>query len=266
MDRILGRRRQPAGQPRRWTRPRRARHRASAGAANTAKGTPRHWEVQVSPIFGANGQVAQLLSISKDITEEWEAAQRERFLTEELEHRVKNTFAMVLAIAKQTFRGDANTSALQVYTTASWPCQGPRHREEVELEQHAHRRCARSALAPHRNGEGKFTVSGPEVTVDPRQALSLTLAVNELATNASSTARSPRPRAVSISLVHLGGGTPTFVFLWREHGGPPVAEPDRKDLAVASSRISGKRFWRHRCCFEPKAWCAADVATGNLPA
>ena len=86
------------------------------GAANTAKGNPRYWDVQVSPIYGSSGQVAQLLSISRDITEEWEAAQRERFLNEELEHRVKNTFAMVLSIANQTFRGDANASPLEAYT------------------------------------------------------------------------------------------------------------------------------------------------------
>ena len=59
------------------------------GAANTAKGTPRHWDVQVSPIFGADGKPSHLLSISRDITVEWKAAERQRFLAEELEHRVK---------------------------------------------------------------------------------------------------------------------------------------------------------------------------------
>jgi hypothetical protein len=64
------------------------------GPANTARGTPRYWDVQVSPIFGADGAPSHLLSISRDITEEWtktreleEAAQRERFFTQELEHR-----------------------------------------------------------------------------------------------------------------------------------------------------------------------------------
>ena len=38
------------------------------GPANTAKGNPRYWEVQVSPIFDANSRVAQLLAISKDIS------------------------------------------------------------------------------------------------------------------------------------------------------------------------------------------------------
>jgi hypothetical protein len=86
------------------------------GAANTAKGNPRYWDVQVSPIFGADGRPSQLLSISKDITEEWEAAQRERFLMEELEHRAKNTFAMILSIANRTFRGATHADALKAYT------------------------------------------------------------------------------------------------------------------------------------------------------
>ena len=43
------------------------------GAANTARGTPRYWDVQVSPILGSDGKPAYLLSISRDITEEWRA-------------------------------------------------------------------------------------------------------------------------------------------------------------------------------------------------
>ena len=43
------------------------------GPANTAKGNPRHWDVQVSPIMGADGKPSHLLSISRDITEEWRA-------------------------------------------------------------------------------------------------------------------------------------------------------------------------------------------------
>jgi hypothetical protein len=39
------------------------------GAADTAKGTPRYWDVQVSPIFGPDGKPIHLLSISRDITD-----------------------------------------------------------------------------------------------------------------------------------------------------------------------------------------------------
>src|SRR5580692_6075886 len=36
------------------------------GPANTAKGTPRYWDVQVSPIFGHDGKPSHILSISRD--------------------------------------------------------------------------------------------------------------------------------------------------------------------------------------------------------
>jgi len=38
------------------------------GAANTMAGTPRYWDVQVTPILGADGRPEKLLSVSRDIT------------------------------------------------------------------------------------------------------------------------------------------------------------------------------------------------------
>jgi len=204
------------------------------GAANTAKGNPRYWEVQVSPIFGADGQVAQLLSISKDITEEWQAAQRERFLTEELEHRVKNTFAMVLSIAKQTFRGDTNSHLFQVYTDRVMALAKAHDiASKANWSNAPIRDVLEAALAPHRTGEDKFAVSGPALTIAPRQALSLTLATNELATNAIKYGSLSSPKGkVDISWSTFAGDHPTFQFSWREHGGPPVIEPDRQGFGT----------------------------------
>ena len=41
------------------------------GPAETMAGTPRFWDVQVTPIRGAGGHVERLLSISRDITATW---------------------------------------------------------------------------------------------------------------------------------------------------------------------------------------------------
>ena len=135
------------------------------GAANTAKGNPRYWDVQVSPIFGSDGRPAQLLSISRDITEEWEASRRERFLTEELAHRAKNSFAMVLAIAQQTFRGAAHASPLETYT-ARVIALAKAH-DVVTASNWGSTRIAEvidAAVASHRSSEGRIKVfrSGAE--------------------------------------------------------------------------------------------------------
>jgi len=40
------------------------------GYSPTAKGTPKWWSVQISPIYGSTGNIKELLSVSRDITEQ----------------------------------------------------------------------------------------------------------------------------------------------------------------------------------------------------
>lgn len=182
--------------------------------------------MQVSPIFGANGEVSQLLSISKDITEQWQAAERAPFLTEELEHGAKNTFAMVLAIGAQTFRGSEHALPLQAYSA------------RVNALAKAHgfakantlvRDVVEAVLSPYRTGEGRFSISGPDLMLSPRQALSLTLAINELATNATKYGALSAPGGkVDVEWAKTTARTPQLSFMWREHGGQPVDVPTRQ--------------------------------------
>jgi two-component sensor histidine kinase len=84
-----------------------------------------------------------------------------------------------------------------------------------------------TALIPYRTGEDRFTVLGPPLIVKSRQALALSLAIHELATNAlkygALTAASGQVSITWRSEDQEGG--PKFVFVWREFGGPPVSEP-----------------------------------------
>jgi PAS domain S-box-containing protein len=52
-----------------------------AGACDTAKGTPKFWEVTVGPIYNGEGKVVRLISVSRDITERRDAeTEREKLL------------------------------------------------------------------------------------------------------------------------------------------------------------------------------------------
>jgi two-component sensor histidine kinase len=201
--------------------------------AGTARGTPRYWDVQVSPIFNAKGEVTHLLSISRDITEEWKARQAQRenlerhiLLTQELTHRVKNTLATVLAIASQTFRGDTHRipreafmgriktmgDAYNILTEASWTSSSIK-------------RVVEAALAPYRTGTGRLKISGPDFDIAPNQALILALAVNELATNAMKYGSlSVQDGKVDVSWTI----SDRLQFVWRESRGPAVTPPTRK--------------------------------------
>jgi PAS domain S-box-containing protein len=215
-------------------------------AASTAKGTPRHWEVQVSPILGEGGAPSHLLCISRDITEEWQAAHalkdaaaRHQFLTEELTHRVKNTLATVLAIANQSFRGEeyktqrdvfnarirSLSDAYNILTETSWTAT-------------VMNAVVEAALAPYRSS-GQISIAGPDHPISPKQALTLALAVNELATNAMKYgALSDAAGRVEVRWSLADGA---LHFEWRESGGPPVTAPLRAGFGsrVINSLLAG---------------------------
>jgi PAS domain S-box-containing protein len=199
------------------------------GPATTAKGTPRYWDVQVSPIFDSAGKPTHLLSISRDITEEWEADERQRLLTEELKHRVKNTLASVMAIAHQTFRDSdpalretfnmrlrALGNAYDALSNTDWAAAPIRSIVE-------------GVLGHLRSGEGRFSIKGPKLELPPRQGLALALVINELATNAMKYgALSSLTGNVDISWSHSDADHDAkFGFIWSERGGPPAARPSR---------------------------------------
>ena len=71
------------------------------GFATTLKGTPRWWDVTVTPINGPDGLPQQLLSVSRDITEQRAAEDRLRELNETLEERVRERTADLEAAHEQ---------------------------------------------------------------------------------------------------------------------------------------------------------------------
>jgi two-component sensor histidine kinase len=205
--------------------------------ANTAKGNARYWDVQVSPILGADGKTSHLLSISRDITEEWRAAElmrknaeHQRFLTDELTHRVKNTLATVISMANQTFKGEdlhqaretfnarlqTLSDAYNVLTESSWT--------DTSI-----RRIVEGATAPYQTDASKIIIRGPEFNISPSNALIMALAVNELATNAMKYgALSVNDGRIEVSWnTAATAGGKTFQLEWREVGGPPVVAPTR---------------------------------------
>lgn len=167
----------------------------------------------------------------QDITERKEAAARQDLLTHELEHRIKNILAMVSAIASQTLRNtDLETAAANfgerlravstahdIMTRTRWTTAGM---EEV----------LRSALAPF--ATDRMTISGEPVSLGPKMALTLALAVNELGTNAVKYgALSNDTGRVDIAWTlrpSAKGEGRELVWSWVERGGPPVSLPSRR--------------------------------------
>lgn len=149
----------------------------------------------------------------------------------EIGHRLKNTMAMVQAIATQTLKGNdieerraaftarlaAMANAHDILMNRTW--EGASLRQTLE-----------SALRPH-GADGRVNLTGPEVELDARQAMSMSLAVHELATNATKYGALSLPGGtvqIDWSIEREKEELPEFRWSWRESGGPPVVEPTRK--------------------------------------
>src|SRR6201985_1996132 len=185
------------------------------------------WTYSFGPI-DFEGKVGGVLVVCRDVTSEHMARAALHLINEELKHRVKNTLAVLGAVAAQTFRDASSKADLDKYqgrlaaferahdllTAANWAA--------APLQD-----VISTALAPYRTGEGRFTISGTSLVVRSRQALALPLAIHELATNALKYgALTVETGDVSITWTSEDqDGEPNFVFVWSEFGGPPAPEP-----------------------------------------
>ena len=133
---------------------------------------------------GATRKPIAIAGASRDISEAKRTEDLERLLGNEINHRVRNTLATVQSIVLQSLRGavdlksarravDARITALagahELLTDRSW--LGADIKDVVAR-----------AVAPF--ASGCITVNGPSLDVSPKQALALSLALHELATNA----------------------------------------------------------------------------------
>jgi two-component sensor histidine kinase len=159
------------------------------------------------------------------------AEELRRLLIGELDHRVKNMLAMVRSLADQTLENVDSLAAFKSAFTSRLFALASAHdllaREtwvSANLERLVH-----SAL-PALIADGRMAVAGPPVRVGPKQALALSMALNELATNAT------KYGALSVAggRVELGWQCDNgdCEICWRERGGPPVSPPRRQGFGM----------------------------------
>ncbi len=184
--------------------------------------------------------------------------EHQRLLVNELNHRVKNTLATVQSIAFQTFRGDAAAAASRatfasrlmalsraqdVLTREDW--------EGADLGQ-----IVQVAVEPHCGDDrARLDVKGPQVTLTPRVALALAMALHELCTNAAKYGAFAVPGGrVSIEwLLVIQGGEKRLHLTWRESGGPAVVPPLRRGFGsrLIERMLAGELNSEARLTFDP---------------
>jgi len=191
--------------------------------------------VIISPVRDAGGDIVQYFASLIDLTKHKEDEVRSRMLIDELNHRVKNTLSTVQSIVWQTLRTTTDPEAIRQSIESRLFALSRSHdlltRERWEsagLFDIAH-----DALEPFGVSGGRadrIVITGENIRFPPKSALALSIAFNELATNAVK--YGALSNAVgSILIAWTVQTTPAgnrLLLSWKENGGPPVMPPAHK--------------------------------------
>lgn len=151
-------------------------------------------------------------------------------LTRELNHRVKNTLANVLSIAALTRRRSRDIDDFTHSLTARIRALSATHDllSQSDWGFASLGDVVRAELAPYMEGsDGHVEMRGPDIRLAPNDAMSLGLAIHELATNAAKYGALSNSEGCIHVVWRLVSGELAEIH-WREEGGPPVREPAKR--------------------------------------
>ena len=254
------------------------------GECPTAKGEPRSWVVTVSPIMGRDGTPQRIIATSRDVTEQVRAT-RERDLREaeleavrfqlsqeleektellaqqkvllaEIDHRVKNSFALISGILRLQMRTLSDGAAREAVEDAANRISTL---AKVHEQLHHHPDDRQVALGPYiesltaglaetvsddENTQIDTTV-GDVGSVGAAEAVSVGLIVTEFVANALKNGRPGEPNRIGVSFLRSDGGMSEIVVTDTGIGLPPGFDIARSEglgmkiCSIYASQLEG---------------------------
>ena len=183
----------------------------------------------VSPIRDATGRIVGASKIARDITARKQAEERQRLLTAELSHRVKNLFAVVQVLAERS--ASKTTSAAECIEAFRGRLQALNLAHNALIAENWNwaslASLVQTALEPYLSEGDRIRLDVEDLRLNPEFALTLALGLNELATNAAKhgALASPSGRVTLAAGVEAAESGDQFRLVWREEGGPSVEAP-----------------------------------------
>jgi len=185
-----------------------------------------------SPHGFAGAELDLAITIARQLgfsIERVRAEQKRDLLIAELNHRVKNTLATVVAISHQS------------YTRSRAPEEAHRSFERrVRALAQTHGRLAEASwtgvslemlladeTAPYRDERGNVRLAGPRIQLNPKSAVSLGMAFHELTTNAAKYGALSTKQG-NLEVTWSSTTDRELRIRWLEGGGPEVKAPERR--------------------------------------
>lgn len=189
------------------------------------------------------GKKALLTVVIRDVSYRIAMDEQRNLIASEMAHRFKNIMSVVSAVISLTARSvssveefrDVLENRLRSISRNQEILLGPSH--DIPLIE-----LVEGELAPFRHdASNRIRLYGADLTIPAQLAVSMSLVLHELATNAAKYgALSNSEGSVRLSWSNVQEGDSRFLLLdWMERGGPPVAPPVRRGFG---SDLIGRCF------------------------
>lgn len=155
----------------------------------TAKGSPRWWEVSVSPLHDEAGSLQGIISVSRDVTDRVRARELRETAAAEMRHRLLNAYTLAGAIVTSTARGSAEReefageilNRLEQLSRAQALLLQAGQLERIDLAALVQR-----LTEPFHDGPCKLVLGElPDVALGEEDVRALALVIGELSTNSN---------------------------------------------------------------------------------
>jgi PAS domain S-box-containing protein len=207
----------------------------------------------VSPIMSTSGGVIGASKIARDITERRRAQEQNELLFREMDHRIRNLFALAGGVVTLSARSADSPKELVSVIRDRLDALARAHAltlpkrldNSVETERATTlQSLIRTILSPYEEANGtarRIVINGPDVSVSAALATSFALLLHEFATNAA------KYGALSTAAGHVdiacADANDVFTLTWTERGGPQIErEPTSQGFGsqLAQATVIGR--------------------------
>jgi PAS domain S-box-containing protein len=215
-----------------------------------------------SPVRDRRGVIIGASKIARDITDRRRAEQQQHMLIREMDHRIKNLFALASGIVSLSARFAATPAELAAMaskrlgslsrahslTVAHSSTSGDRS-EQVTTLYDLIGTIIQPFVDPGGDPSSRYEISGPDIEICGSALTSMALLLHEFATNAAKYGALSTPGG-KIRINCLTDGS-DLVLEWTESGGPTVVPPQQTgfgtvlERATVSTQLAGEvtRSW-----------------------
>jgi PAS domain S-box-containing protein len=231
-----------------------------SGTSAAPDGT-RYWDNLLTPLIEETGQVASILCVSRDVTEKTrlenalrDSISRERLLSREMQHRIKNIFSLVsgLIFIAERETGIRNAPPLVILREKIGALARASDAAFSSVDEGGNngktdlQACVKSVLKPYGD---RCRISGGPASIGESTSTTLALVLHELATNSMKYgALSTETGNITVRWAQAGPG---LNLLWTEDGGPDISAPPHQGFGsemieriVRSAGGTIQRNWR----------------------